>query len=58
MQRIACDPNYSTRSILRLQNEYGLPVEEFRQNDMKMSGAAMMLQDVLREGRLRLGIAA
>ncbi len=41
--------------MLRLQNEYGLPVEEFRQNDMKMSGAAMMLQDVLREGRLRHG---
>ena len=55
VQRIACDPNYFTRSMLRLQNEYGLPVEEFRQNDMKMSGAAMMLQDVLREGRLRHG---
>lgn len=58
VQRIACDPNYFTRSMLRLQNEYGLPVEEFRQNDMKMSGAAMMLQDVLREGRLRHGASA
>ena len=53
--RIACDPNYFTRSMLRLQNEYGLPVEEFRQNDAKMSAAAMMLLDVLKEGRMRHG---
>ena len=53
--RIACDPNYFTRSMLRLQNEWGLPVEEFRQNDAKMSAASMMLLDVLKEGRGRHG---
>ena len=53
--RVACDPNYFTRSMLRLQNEHGLPVEEFRQNDMRMSAAAMMLLDVLKEGRMRHG---
>ena len=53
--RVACDPNYFTRSMLRLQNEHGLPVEEFRQNDFKMSAAAMMLLDVLKEGRMRHG---
>jgi len=53
--RVACDPNYFTRSMLRLQNEHGLPVEEFRQNDFKMSAAAMMWFDVLKEGRCRHG---
>ena len=53
--RVACDPNYFTRSMLRLQNEHGLPVEEFRQNDAKMSAASMMLLDVLKEGRGRHG---
>jgi phage terminase large subunit-like protein len=55
VRRVACDPNYFTRSMLRLQNEYGLPVEEFRQNDFKMSAASMMLLDVLKEGRGRHG---
>jgi len=53
--RIACDPNYFTRSMLRLQNEWGLPVEEFRQTNVQMSAASMMLLDVLREGRGRHG---
>lgn len=53
--RIACDANYFTLSMLRLQNEQGLPVEEFRQNDAKMAAASMMFFDVLREGRLRHG---
>ena len=53
--RIACDPNYFTRSMLRLQNEHGLPVEEFRQSHIKMSAASMMLLDVLKEGRMRHG---
>jgi phage terminase large subunit-like protein len=56
--RIACDPNYFTRSMLRLQNDWGLPVEEFRQNDAKMSAASMMLLDVLKEGRGRHGGSA
>src|SRR5665647_3636289 len=34
--RIACDTNYFTRSMLRLQNEHGLPIEEFKQNNVKM----------------------
>lgn len=53
--RIACDPNYFTRSMLRLQNDHGLPVEEFKQNDAKMTAASMMLLDVLKEGRMRHG---
>jgi phage terminase large subunit-like protein len=55
VMRVACDPNYFTRSMLRLQNEHGLPVEEFRQNDFKMTAAAMMWLDVLKEGRARHG---
>ena len=53
--RIGCDPNYFTRSMLRLQNEFGLPIEEFKQNDVKMSAASMMWLDVLKEGRCRHG---
>ncbi|MEI6449789.1 MAG: terminase large subunit [Actinomycetes bacterium] len=53
--RIACDPNYFTRSMLKLQNEFGLPIEEFRQSHIKMSAASMMLLDVLKEGRMRHG---
>jgi len=53
--RVACDENYFTRSMLRLQNEWGLPVEVFAQNDAKMAAAAMMLLDVLKEGRIRHG---
>ena len=53
--RIACDENYFTRSMLRLQNEWGLPVEVFAQNDAKMAAASMMLLDVLKEGRIRHG---
>ena len=56
--RIACDPNYFTRSMLKLQNEFGLPIEEFRQSHIKMSAASMMLLDVLKEGRMRHGGAA
>ena len=43
MIRIACDPNYFTRSMLRLEHEFGLPVEEFPQENKRMSGAAMTL---------------
>jgi phage terminase large subunit-like protein len=53
--RIACDPNYFTRSMLRLQNEFGLPIEEFKQNHVKMSAASMMLLDVLQGGLMRHG---
>jgi len=53
--RIACDVNYFTRSMLRLQDEFGLPVEEFKQSDIKMSQASMTLYDVLQEGRMRHG---
>lgn len=53
--RVACDENYFTRSMLRLQNEWGLPVEVFAQNDAKMAAASMMLLDVLKEGRIRHG---
>jgi phage terminase large subunit-like protein len=55
VMRIGCDPNYFTRSMLRLQNEHGLPIEEFKQNDVKMSAASMMWLDVLKEGRCRHG---
>ena len=55
LTRIACDTNYFTRSMLRLQNEYGLPIEEFKQNNVKMSAASMMWLDVLKEGRARHG---
>lgn len=53
--RIACDDNYFTRSMLRLQNEWGLPVEVFAQNNAKMAAASMMFLDVLKEGRVRHG---
>ena len=53
--RIACDPNYFTRSMLKLQNEFGLPVEEFPQANKGMSSAAMTLYDLMQEGRIRHG---
>ncbi len=56
--RIACDPNYFTRSMLKLQHEFGLPIEEFPQENKRMSGACMTLYDVIQEGRVRHGGAA
>jgi phage terminase large subunit-like protein len=56
--RVACDPNYFTRSMLRLEHEFGLPIEEFPQDNRRMSSASMTLYDVLQEGRLRHGEAA
>jgi hypothetical protein len=53
VRRVACDENYFTRSMLRLQNEWGLPVEVFAQNDAKMAAASMMFLDV--PGRVRHG---
>ncbi len=53
--RIACDPNYFTRSMLKLQHEFGLPIEEFPQENKRMSSACMTLYDVLQENRLRHG---
>ncbi len=53
--RIGCDPNYFTRSMLRLEHEFGLPIEEFPQENKRMSAASMTLYDVLQEGRLRHG---
>jgi len=53
--RIACDPNYFTRSMLKLQNEFRLPVEEFGQDARRMSSASMTLFDVIQEGHLRHG---
>ena len=50
--RIGCDPNYFTRSMLRLEHEFRLPVEEFPQENKRMSAAAMTLYDVLQEKRL------
>jgi len=56
--RIACDPNYFTRSMLKLQHEFGLPIEEFPQENKRMSAACMTLYDILQEGRLLHGGAA
>lgn len=50
--RIGCDPNYFTRSMLRLEHEFGLPVEEFPQENKRMTAASMTLYDVLQEARL------
>lgn len=50
--RIAADPNYFTRSMLKLEHEYKLPVEEFPQDSRRMSSASMTLYDVIQEGRL------
>jgi hypothetical protein len=47
--RIGCDPNYFTRSMRRLEHEFGLPVEEFPQENKRMSAASMTLYDVLQE---------
>ena len=56
--RIGCDPNYFTRSMLRLEHEFRLPVEEFPQENKRMTAAAMTLYDVLQEGRLVHGGSA
>jgi phage terminase large subunit-like protein len=53
--RIGCDPNYFTRSMLRLEHDFRLPIEEFPQENKRMSSAAMTLFDVLQEGRLAHG---
>jgi phage terminase large subunit-like protein len=53
--RVACDPNYFTRSMLRLEHDFRLPIEEFPQENKRMSSAAMTLFDVLQEGRLSHG---
>ena len=53
--RIACDPNYFTRSMLKLEHEFGLPIEEFPQENKRTSAAAMALFDVLQEKRIAHG---
>jgi phage terminase large subunit-like protein len=53
--RIGCDPNYFTRSMLRLEHDFRLPIEEFPQENKRMSSAAMTLFDVLQERRLAHG---
>lgn len=55
--RIACDPNYFTRSMLRLEHEFRLPIEEFPQENRRMSLASMALFDAINEGRIRHGNA-
>ena len=53
--RVGCDPNYFTRSMLRLEHDFRVPIEEFPQENKRMSSAAMTLFDVLQEGRLAHG---
>jgi phage terminase large subunit-like protein len=53
--RIACDPNYFTRSMLKLEHEFHLPIEEFPQDAKRMSAASMALYDVILEGRIAHG---
>jgi phage terminase large subunit-like protein len=53
--RVGCDPNYFTRSMLRLEHDFKVPIEEFPQENKRMSSAAMTLFDVLQEGRLAHG---
>jgi len=56
--RIACDPNYFTMSMLRLEHEFRLPIEEFPQENKRMSLASMAFFDALAERRVRHGGAA
>jgi phage terminase large subunit-like protein len=56
--RIACDQNYFTRSMLKLEHEFRLPIEEFPQDSRRMSQASMTLYDVIQEGRILHGAAA
>lgn len=53
--RIVCDPNYFRASMRRLEDEFGLPVEQYPQNSQRMAAASMTLFDILLEERMRHG---
>jgi phage terminase large subunit-like protein len=56
VHRVAIDGNRIRMLAIRLQDHYGLPIEEFSQSDNKlMCSAAAALRTVIREDRMNAG---
>lgn len=55
VERIALDGNRIRMLMIRLQDVYGLPVEEFPQTNQMMCQASAALRTLIRENRLQIG---
>lgn len=53
--RVVCDPNHFSISMLKLQKEHGIPVEDFPQRPDRMARASANLYDVIKSKRIRHG---
>jgi len=58
VERMVCDPNYFVLEMMRLVSEFGVEVEEYPQNSMRMAKALDVLTSLVASGRIRHGGAA
>jgi len=58
VERMVCDPNYFVLEMMRLASEFGVEVEEYPQNPMRMAKALDVLTALVGSGRFRHGGAA
>ncbi|MEI6724615.1 MAG: terminase large subunit [Actinomycetes bacterium] len=55
VERMVCDRSYFVLEMLQLANEFGIPVEEYPQNNPRMAAAFDSLYSLVTNGRLRHG---
>jgi phage terminase large subunit-like protein len=55
VERMVCDPNYFVLEMMRLVSEFGVPVEEYPQNNPRMAKAFDVLYALVSSGRIRHG---
>jgi phage terminase large subunit-like protein len=58
VERMVCDPNYFVLEMMRLVSEFGVEVEEYPQNSMRMAKALDVLTSLVASRRIRHGGAA
>lgn len=55
IDRMICDRNYFVLEMMQLANEFGVAVEEYPQNNMRMAAAYDSLYSLVMSGRFRHG---
>jgi phage terminase large subunit-like protein len=55
VERVVCDPNYFVLEMMQLVNDFGIPIEEYPQNNSRMAKASDALFKLISEKRLRHG---
>jgi len=58
VERMVCDPNYFVLEMMRLASEFGVEVEEYPQNSMRMAKALDVLTSLVASRRIRHGGAS